>query len=351
MPIACYPLRAMRVADFDYHLPEELIAQEPLPERAASRMMVLHRAEGRWEHRRFTDLPEYLRPGDCLVLNDTRVIPARLRGRRPTGGQVEVLLLKPLGDTRWQVLAEPARRVRPGERLEFGERLHGQVLSAGREGLREILFEAEGSFEELVECYGEAPLPPYVRRPARPDDRERYQTVYACRPGAVAAPTAGLHFDQPMLARLQEAGITIAFLTLHVGLGTFRPVTVSRVEDHVMHPEVYDLPHSCAAAANHARQQGHRVVAVGTTVVRVLETVADDNGRLTSSAGETILFIYPGYRFRAVDAMLTNFHLPRSTLLMMVAAFAGRDFILEAYHEAIRERYRFYSYGDCMLIL
>lgn len=341
----------MRVADFDYPLPEDLIAQEPLPERSASRMMVLHRAERRWQHCHFTDLPNYLQPGDCLVLNDTRVIPARLRGRRQSGGQVEILLLKPLGDMRWQVLAKPARRVRPGDRLEFGQGLHGEVLSAGDEGLRELLFEADGPFDELLERYGEAPLPPYVRRPPRPDDRERYQTVYARHPGAVAAPTAGLHFDPPMLERLQQAGIHLAFLTLHVGLGTFRPVTASRVEDHVMHPEAYQLPRACAVAANRAREQGHRIVAVGTTVVRVLETVADDHGRLRPSAGETSLFIYPGYRFRAVDAMITNFHLPRSTLLMMVAAFAGREFILDAYREAIRERYRFYSYGDCMLIL
>lgn len=341
----------MRVEDFDYALPDELIAQEPLPERTASRMMVLHRAERRWEHRQFADLPEYLCPGDCLVLNDTRVIPARLRGRRSSGAAVELLLLKHLGEMRWQVLARPARRVRPGDRIEFGEDLWAQVVGAGKEGIREVLFEARGKFEELLERYGEAPLPPYVRRPARPDDRNRYQTVYARWPGAVAAPTAGLHFDQPMLERLRQTGVHIAFLTLHVGLGTFRPVTAYRVEDHVMHAEAYELPPDCASAVNHAREEGCRVVAVGTTVVRALETVADEDGRVRPAAGETDLFIYPGYRFRAIDAMLTNFHLPRSTLLMMVAAFAGREFILDAYHEAIRQRYRFYSYGDCMLIL
>ncbi len=342
----------MRVDLFDYKLPADRIAQEPLPERSASRMMVLDRAAGLRTHRRFRDLPEHLRRGDCLVLNDTMVLPARLYGRRPTGGRVEVLLLRPAaGDRQWHALARPARRLRLGERVEFGPGLAATVVGEGDEGLRELRFEVDGDFEQALDRLGLPPLPPYIRRRARPEDRQRYQTVYARRAGAVAAPTAGLHFDQGILAALAGTGIETVFLTLHVGLGTFRPVAVERVEDHHMHAEPYQVLPEAAERISRARAAGGRVVAVGTTVVRALETVADDDGRVRPDSGETDLFIYPGYRFRAVDALLTNFHLPRSTLLMMVAAFAGREFILEAYQEAIDAGYRFYSYGDCMLIL
>lgn len=341
----------MKVDLFDYELSQELIAQEPLAERSASRMMVLYRGEARWEHRRFCDLSSYLCPGDCLVLNDTRVLPARLYGYRSTGGRVEVLLLRPVSELCWQVLARPARRMKLGERVDFGEGLAATVLAEGDKGLRELQFEYEGCFEDVLERLGQPPLPPYIHREVRPEDRERYQTVYARRAGAVAAPTAGLHFTREALSSLEKAGVQTVFLTLHVGLGTFRPVSVSDVEVHKMHAEPYDISAEAAEAINKARRSGGRVVAVGTTVVRALETVADEHGFVEAGRGETDLFIYPGYRFRTVDALLTNFHLPRSTLLMMVAAFAGRKFILAAYREALEQRYRFYSYGDCMLIL
>lgn len=341
----------MRTELLDYDLPEELIAQEPLPERSASRMMVLYRAERRWEHRSFRDLVGILRQGDCLVLNDTRVLPARLLGRRQSGGRVEVLLLKPVGHLRWQVLARPARRLREGEQIRFSDELSGRVTAVADGGVREIQFECVGRFDDILERLGQPPLPPYIRRPPRHEDRERYQTVYAARPGAVAAPTAGLHFDRHILHELRKHGVMVTTITLHVGLGTFRPISTELVEEHVMHAEVYSVPPASADAINRARAAGARVVAVGTTVVRTLETVADHSGHISPGAGETDLFIYPGYRFKAIDAMLTNFHLPRSSLLAMVAAFAGRQFILDAYREAVRLRYRFYSYGDCMLIL
>ncbi len=341
----------MRVDLFDYELPEELIAQEPLPERTASRMMVLLRAEQRWEHRFFRDLPSYLRPGDVLVLNDTRVIPARLIGRRQTGGRVELLLLRPISGERWLALARPGRRVRAGDVITISNDLRVRVVAMHQEGIREVELECAGDLLEVLDRVGQPPLPPYIRRPARPEDRERYQTVYARDPGSAAAPTAGLHFDQQMLHRLQQAGIKIAFVTLHVGLGTFRPVTAENVEDHKMHAEPYRITEQAAQRINQARQRGGRVVAVGTTVVRALETVADDSGTIHPGQGETDLFIYPGYKFKAVDAILTNFHLPRSTLLILVCAFAGRELVLAAYREAVRQRYRFYSYGDCMLIL
>ena len=341
----------MKVDLFDYELPEELIAQYPLANRSASRMMVLHRDSKTWEHRFFRHLPEYLHPGDLLVLNDTRVIPARLVGRRQTGGQVEILLLSPTGPNRWQVLARPARRVKPGDRIHFDARLEGLVVGVGPEGIRELEFACDGDLLQIVEEIGQPPLPPYIRRRPTAEDRERYQTVYARRPGAVAAPTAGLHFDDEMLRRVQDAGARIAYVTLHVGLGTFRPVKTENVENHHMHSEVYEVSEAAAQAIVQTRQLGGRIIAVGTTVVRALESAAGDDGTIQPTRGETSLFIYPGYRFRIVDALLTNFHLPRSTLLMMVCAFAGREFVLSAYREAVQKRYRFYSYGDCMLIL
>ncbi len=377
----------MLVSDFDYNLPEELIAQEPPAERGASRMLVVDRAAGTWEHRRFADLPEHLRAGDCVVLNDTRVLPARLVTRRESGGRTELLLLRKATETGrrqgslrypkegeeaevWEALARPAKRLRVGTRLEFGGRLSATVLEQGEEGLVRVRLECEGELLAALEEVGLTPLPPYIKRPgAHPPgplppreggedaergrearDRERYQTVYAREPGAVAAPTAGLHFTSEGLAELEAQGVAVARLTLHVGLGTFRPVTVERVEEHRMHAEYYRVSEEAAALINERRAAGGRVLAVGTTVVRTLETVADEQGWVQAGEGWSEAFIYPGYRFRAVDMLLTNFHLPKSTLLMLVSAFAGRELVREAYAAAVEEGYRFFSYGDCMLI-
>ncbi|HHW14523.1 MAG TPA: tRNA preQ1(34) S-adenosylmethionine ribosyltransferase-isomerase QueA [Firmicutes bacterium] len=347
----------MKVADFDYHLPPELIAQTPVEPRDASRLLVVDRATGEFHHRRFREIGEFLAPGDLLVVNDSRVIRARLLGRRaPGGGRVEVFLLRRLAEPGevWECLVRPGRRVHPGVSLVFGEgRLSGSVRGESPGGKRRIAFaSAEGDPAGWLERLGEVPLPPYITAPL--SDGERYQTVYARHKGSVAAPTAGLHFTPELLDKLEAQGVRRAALTLHVGLGTFRPVRAETVEEHAMHSEYYELPAETAEAVNAAHGAGKRVVAVGTTACRTLETVArkaGENGELAESEGWTDLFIYPGYRFRAIDALLTNFHLPRSTLLMLVSAFAGRDLILRAYAEAIRERYRFYSFGDAMLIL
>jgi len=349
-------VEGLKVADFDYDLPRELIAQHPLPQRDLSRMMVLHRASRRIEHRRFRDLPEYLEPGDLLVLNDTRVIPARLVGTRDTGGRVEILLIRPEEEA-WRAMLRSRGRLRPGEPLSLeGGALICQFLERLPDGEALVAFDMPS--EELLarlEEVGRAPLPPYIKRPRDHDpdalaDKERYQTVYARRPGAVAAPTAGLHFTERLLAALEARGIRRTTVTLHVGPGTFKPVRTERVEDHQMHSERFELPEAAARAVEEARRADRRVVAVGTTSTRVLEAVGRA-GELSPRAGWTDLFIYPGFEFRLTDALVTNFHLPRSTLLMLVAAFAGREFILEAYEEAKRLRYRFYSYGDAMLIL
>ena len=358
----------MRTADFHYPLPPELIAQRPAPRRDAARLLVLHRRAGRLEHRRFPDLLEYLRAGDVLVLNDSRVIPARLRARKPaSGGAVEVLLCEEAAPNDWWVMLRPGKRVRAGTRLEFcparpgtGQRLAATVRAKNAEGLYRLVFEG-GDVRAVLEDFGEVPLPPYIERAGvpLPEDRERYQTVYARPPGSVAAPTAGLHFTAELLEAIRARGVAVHFVTLHVGLGTFAPVKAARVEDHVMHEEAYELPESTAAAVNAARAAGRRVVAVGTTSVRVLESAAaaGPGDRLAAGRGRTRLFIYPPYRFRVVDALLTNFHLPESTLLMLVCAFAapgetaGRELVLRAYAEAVRERYRFFSYGDAMLLL
>jgi len=343
----------MRVADFDYHLPPELIAQEPAERRDQSRLLVLPRDGGQLQHRGFADLPDYLKPGDCLVLNDTRVIPARLRGcKAGSGGQVELLLLEPRGTSTWETLVRPGRRARPGAVIEFGEgRLVGQVIRILDDGARLVKFEHQGDFRALLKDLGQTPLPPYIKRPPHPGDEERYQTVYAREEGAVAAPTAGLHFTEELLGRIRAAGVEVAFVTLHVGLGTFKPVDTELVADHHMHEERFAVSAQAAATMNQARQRGGRVLAVGTTVVRSLESAADEAGLVQPASGRTEVFICPGHKFKAVDMLLTNFHLPRSTLLMLVAAFAGRETILDAYQEAIRRRYRFYSYGDAMLIL
>ncbi|HSA93937.1 MAG TPA: tRNA preQ1(34) S-adenosylmethionine ribosyltransferase-isomerase QueA [Terriglobales bacterium] len=363
----------MRVADFDYHLPQELIAQEPLPDRAASRLLRLDRASGRFEDRRFSELPDLLRSGDLLVLNNSRVFPARLYGRRggaraqpvspqnPAAkdflrGRVEVLLTRQL-DSRameWEALVHPGRKIGVGERLFFGEQdeLQAEVVARGEYGERRLRFSPVVDFFALVERMGHVPLPPYIDRPDVAADRERYQTVFARERGSVAAPTAGLHFTPEILERLRERGIETAEITLHVGLGTFQPVHTEMVEKHRLHSESYSVSQAAAATIQKARQEGPRIVAVGTTAVRTLEHCvrAHPEGRILPGSGETDIFIYPGFEFRVVDALLTNFHLPRSTLLMLVCAFAGRENVLAAYEHAVKERYRFYSYGDCMLI-
>jgi len=342
----------MRVDDFDYGLPEELIAQVPLTARDASRLMVLTRSEHLVEHRHFRDLPEYLRPGDVLVLNDTRVIPARLAATRPTGGKVEILLLTPRGGDVWECLARPGRRAQVGQTLTFaGGRMTGLVLGKTEYGGRVVQLSAAAGLDvdSLVDAVGEMPVPHYIK--SRLDQPERYQTVYARERGSAAAPTAGLHFTPDLLGQIEGAGVVIARVTLHVGLGTFRPVKTEQVEEHVMHSEHYEVSAETAEAINSARAAGGRVVAVGTTTVRTLESSADADGRVAPGAGWTSIFIYPGYVFRAVDAMVTNFHLPKSTLIMMVSAFAGREFVLDAYRQAVEEKYRFFSFGDAMLIL
>ncbi|MHB0977635.1 MAG: tRNA preQ1(34) S-adenosylmethionine ribosyltransferase-isomerase QueA [Candidatus Aquicultorales bacterium] len=339
----------MRVSEFDYELPEELIAQEPVEPRDASRLMVVHRSTGQLETRRFADLLGYLEPGDCLVANMTRVIPARIHGvKEATGAKVELLLLERLNGITWEALAKPAKRLPAGTRIEFGGTLAALVLEERENGKRIVEFMFEGDFEELLREAGEMPLPPYIKKPlANP---ERYQTIYGAEEGSVAAPTAGLHFTDEMLESLREQGVHMAFVTLDVGLDTFRPVCVETVEEHAVHSEHYRIDDFAAQAVNEAKRRGDRVIAVGTTTTRALETAATGE-YLAPSEGRTQLFIYPGYDFKLVDAMITNFHLPRSSLLMMVAAFAGRELMFKAYRQAIEERYRFYSFGDAMLIL
>ncbi|MGD9494969.1 MAG: tRNA preQ1(34) S-adenosylmethionine ribosyltransferase-isomerase QueA [Armatimonadota bacterium] len=336
------------MSDFDYELPPERIAQHPADRREASRLLDLDRRTGEIVHRSFPEVVELLAPGDLLVVNDTRVIPARLVGTRPTGGRVELLLLEQVAEGRWQALGRPGRALRVGSIALFGDgQLTARVVGQGPQSLRTVELEHEGELLPLLERIGLPPLPPYITREPEATDRERYQTVYARHPGAVAAPTAGLHFSQELLEAVRARGVEVGRVTLHVGLGTFQPVRARRVEEHVMHPEQYEVSAELVALAN--RRRG-RLVAVGTTVVRALETVADEQGRLHPGSGRTALFIHPGYRFRAVEALLTNFHLPRSTLLVMVAAFAGRERVLAAYREALEQGYRFYSYGDAMFI-
>lgn len=338
----------MQLSDFDFELPPDRIARHPTDRRDASRLLELDRRSGRMAHRRFSEIIELLAPGDVLVLNDTRVIPARLVGERPSGGRVELLLLEPLGGRRWRALGKPGRVLRPGRRLRFGDgRLVVTVVDREDQGTRVVELEHDGELLPLLEDIGLPPLPPYLDREPEPEDRERYQTVYAQKPGAVAAPTAGLHFTPELLAAIHARGVAVGTLTLHVGLGTFQPVRTERIEDHVMHEERFTVPAELVAQIN---ERSGRVVAVGSTVVRTLESIADGEGRIHAGSGRTDIFIYPGYRFRVVEALLTNFHLPRSTLLMMVSAFAGRERILAAYREALAEGYRFFSYGDAMFI-
>jgi S-adenosylmethionine:tRNA ribosyltransferase-isomerase len=342
----------LRTSDFDYELPRELIAQYPAETRDESRLLVLRRSDGSIEHRTFRDIREYLEGGDVLVLNESEVVPARLLGaKEETGGRAEMFVLRRLPDDRWEVLIRPGGRVREGAVLTFGEgRLKARVGGSLPDGKREVELLARGDVEGALEELGRVPLPPYIDREPEEVDRERYQTVYARVKGAVAAPTAGLHFTEESLRAIEGRGVSIARLVLHVGLGTFRPVGVDDPAEHVMDEERYEVTEQAAARINDARRAGGRIVAVGTTCVRVLETVSDDSGVVAPGVGATRLFIRPPHRFRAVDVLVTNFHLPRSTLLMLVSAFAGREAVLEAYAEAIRKRYRFYSYGDAMLI-
>jgi S-adenosylmethionine:tRNA ribosyltransferase-isomerase len=340
----------MKLSDFDYSLPRHLIAQAPARPRDSARLLVLFRESGRVEHRVFRDLPEYLRDEDIVVLNDTRVLPARLRARRATGGHVEVLLLRPVSGTAWQALVRPGRRIREGERLVFAPGiLEGTAGPPTPSGVRTLTLTYAGDLREILDRVGEMPVPPYIERPL--DDASDYQTVYAEKAGAVAAPTAGLHFTPPLLEAIRRRGIGIAFLTLHVGLGTFRSVEAENVTDHRMDSELYEIGAEAAAAINRVRATGGRRVLVGTTCVRTLESVVREDGRVAAGTGWTDLFITPGFRFLATDALVTNFHLPRTTLLMLVSAFAGRERILAAYEEAIRREYRFYSFGDAMLVL
>jgi S-adenosylmethionine:tRNA ribosyltransferase-isomerase len=342
----------MKVDLFDFHLPEELIAQTPLPDRAASRLMVLDKRTGAIRHETFRNIISYLNPGDCLVLNDTRVMPARLYGEKEeTGGTVEVLLLKQLDGDRWETLVKPGKRVKPGTKLTFGEgKLEAVCLDTLEHGGRVLEFSYDGLFYEVLAELGEMPLPPYIKE--KLDDPERYQTVYAREIGSAAAPTAGLHFTEELLEDIREKGVHIVFITLHVGLGTFRPVQVDDVEKHDMHAEFYQMSEETAETLNRVREQGGRIIAVGTTSTRTLETIAGKhNGRFVAESGWTDIFIYPGYEFKGIDGLVTNFHLPKSTLIMLVSALAGRENILHAYQVAVKERYRFFSFGDAMLII
>lgn len=341
----------MNVKDFYFDLPQELIAQDPLEDRAASRLLVLDKQTGAVTHRGFRDILEYLKPGDCLVINDTKVIPARLFGvKEDTGAKIEILLLKRRENDIWETLVKPGKKAKPGTKIVFGEGLlTGTVLETVDDGNRLIQFSYEGIFEEILDQLGQMPLPPYITHQLK--DKNRYQTVYAKHEGSAAAPTAGLHFTKELLQQVEDMGVKIAHVTLHVGLGTFRPVKVENVQDHHMHSEFYVVEESEAKKVNDTKAAGGRVICVGTTSCRTVESAADENGQLKAGTGWTDIFIYPGYQFKILDGLITNFHLPESTLVMLVSALAGREHILAAYEEAIKERYRFFSFGDAMLIL
>lgn len=339
----------MKKSDFYFDLPEELIAQTPLEKRDESRLLCLDKNTGSMEHRHFYDLPDLLREGDCLVLNNSRVLPARLIGTRPTGGAVELVLLRDLGDNRWECLSRPGRKTKPGQHILFGNgELEAIVEETAPGGNRIVQFLYEGIFLEVLERLGRMPLPPYIR--AELENPERYQTVYAKELGSAAAPTAGLHFTQELLETIRAKGVRTEFVTLHVGLGTFRPVKEDEIEDHEMHSEFCMIPPETAEAVNTAKKNGGRIIAVGTTSCRTLESFAKDDGTLEPSSGWTDIFIYPGYRFKCIDGLITNFHLPESTLIMLVSALAGREHILNAYRTAVENRYRFFSFGDAMFI-
>ena len=339
----------MKTSDFYYDLPPELIAQTPLEKRDESRLLCLDKATGEWSHHHFYELPDFLRPGDCLVLNDSRVLPARLIGRRETGGAVEVLLLRDRGEGVWECLTRPGRKTQPGTKLSFGEgELTATVVDAIEDGNKLIKFHYEGIFLEVLERLGKMPLPPYIKTEL--EDQERYQTVYSREVGSAAAPTAGLHFTPELLEKIAAMGVKVCYLTLHVGLGTFRPVKADNIEEHEMHSEYCIVPDETAKIVTETKKAGGRVVCVGTTSCRTIESFANEDGTLDPKSGWTDIFIFPGYRFKCMDALVTNFHLPESTLIMLVSAFAGREHVLAAYEEAVRERYRFFSFGDAMFI-
>lgn len=339
----------MKTSDFSFYLPEELIAQTPLERRDASRLLCLDKVSGTTEHRVFSELPELLRPGDCLVMNDSRVLPARLIGARETGGAVEVLLLRDLGGGRWECMTRPGRKTKPGTRLIFGGgELEAEVLEVAEGGNRIIEFKYDGIFLEVLERLGRMPLPPYIK--AELEDGERYQTVYSRELGSAAAPTAGLHFTKELLAKIAEKGVRECFVTLHVGLGTFRPVKAEDIEEHEMHSEFCIIPEETARIITETKRAGGRIVCVGTTSCRTVESFANEDGTMDAKSGWTNIFIYPGYKFKCLDALITNFHLPESTLIMLVSALAGREHVLAAYKEAVEKRYRFFSFGDAMFI-
>ena len=341
----------MKTSDFYYDLPEELIAQDPLEDRTASKLLVLDRKTGAVKHKIFSDVIDYLNEGDCLVINNTRVIPARLIGEKEgTGGKVEVLLLKRRSNDVWETLVKPGKKLKPGAKITFGDgRLRAEVLEVVEEGNRLVKFYYEGIFEEILDSLGEMPLPPYITH--KLEDKEMYQTVYAKYDGSAAAPTAGLHFTKELLSKIEEKGIKIASITLHVGLGTFRPVKVDDVNNHHMHTEWYEVNAEAADIINETKRNGGRVICVGTTSCRTIESVAGENGYMKAKTGETDIFIYPGYKFKIMDGLITNFHLPESTLVMLVSAFAGKENVLAAYETAVKERYRFFSFGDAMILI
>nr|WP_330398031.1 tRNA preQ1(34) S-adenosylmethionine ribosyltransferase-isomerase QueA [Lachnoclostridium sp. An118] len=340
----------MRRQDFSFNLPQELIAQDPLKDRASSRLLVLDKETGETSHHVFREIKDYLHPGDCLVINDTKVIPARLIGSKiGTDAKIEILLLKRKEDNVWETLVKPGKKAKPGARISFGEGLLiGEVIDVVEEGNRLVRFTYDGIFEEILDQLGQMPLPPYITHQL--EDKNRYQTVYAKHSGSAAAPTAGLHFTPELLQEIEGEGVDIASVTLHVGLGTFRPVKVDNILEHHMHSEFYQIEESEAEKINRAKEKGGRVICVGTTSCRTIESAADENGHLRAGSGWTDIFIYPGYKFKLLDCLITNFHLPESTLLMLVSALAGREHVLAAYEEAVRERYRFFSFGDAMFI-
>lgn len=340
----------LKTSDYDFELPQELIAQDPLADRSSSRLLVLNKQTGEREHHSFKDIIQYLHEGDCLVLNNTKVIPARLYGtKEETGAVIEVLLLKRHENDVWETLVKPGKKAKPGTKLIFGDgALKAEVLDIVEEGNRLIRFSYEGIWEEILDSLGEMPLPPYITHKLQ--DKNRYQTVYAKYEGSAAAPTAGLHFTPQLLSQIEEKGISLAYVTLHVGLGTFRPVKVDNVKEHHMHSEYYEVTKEAAEVINETKRRGGRIICVGTTSCRTIESAADENGMVQPGCGNTEIFIYPGYQFRVLDCLITNFHLPESTLLMLVSALAGRENVLAAYEEAVKERYRFFSFGDAMFI-
>ena len=339
----------MKVSDFNYDLPEELIAQHPYDKRDEARLMVLDRKTQTIEHKVFKDIIDYLEPGDCLVINNTKVLPARLLGKKDTGAKIEFLLLKRIEGDYWEVMVRPGNKLKPGTKVSFGDGiLKAEILEVLEGGNRKVKFEYKGIFNEILDKIGLMPLPPYIKETLK--DKDKYQTVYAKYDGSAAAPTAGLHFTEELLDKIKKKGIEVANVTLHVGIGTFRPVKVENVEDHLMHSEHFYIKQEDVDKINKAKEAGHRVIAVGTTSCRVLESIADENGKVKATEADTSIFIYPGYKFKCLDCLITNFHLPESTLIMLVSSLAGREFILKAYNEAVKERYLFFSFGDAMFI-